>query len=347
VAALADLRYSEVGSFSLRTDSDDYISPGVDITTSCGVVGRFIPDHFTVATSTPQFQTGCASGGFTYLQQPFGYSPGNAPVITATARSASGTVTQNYAGGFFRLTNASLAGRSYTAASGSLDLSGLPPATSDPLIVDAGGGVGTLTFDSGSGLAFSRSALAAPFDAEIALSIDVLDLDGVAALANPVSFGAASAGNGIAFSAGKQLRFGRALLGNAHGSELLPLAVPLRAEYWTGSGFASNTSDSCTAVPLAELALAPSPPPLTTTPSLTSPLVAGDAGLSLSAPGSPGYFDLLLDLSSASGAALPWLRYDWPFDGNSDGSFDDDPQGRATFGIYSGDEPLVYVREVY
>jgi MSHA biogenesis protein MshQ len=346
-AAVADFRYGEVGSLSARADAIGYLAPGVDVTTTCGPIGRFIPDRFAVAVNAPQFQTGCPAGGFTYLQQPFGYTAGNQPVITATAQNALGATTQNYAGSWFRLTNASLTGRSYTAATGALDLSGLPSTATDPAIVSAGGGMGTLTFGSGSGLAFVRSALVAPFDAEIALSVDLIDLDGVTPSANPVSFGAASAGNGIAFSAGKPQRFGRALLTSAHGSELLPLAVPLRSEYWTGSGFALNTADSCTAVAVGELSLSPAPPALSTTPSLTSPLVAGDAGLGLSAPGSPGHVDLLLDLSSATGTATPWLRYDWPFDGNSDGSYDDDPQCRATFGIYAGEEPLVYVREVY
>jgi MSHA biogenesis protein MshQ len=346
-ANVADFSYSEVGSFTLQTDATDYLSPGVNVTTTCGVVGRFIPDHLDIATNTPQFDTACAAGAFTYLGQPFGYSAGAQPVITATARSATGTPTQNYTGSFLRLTNASVTGRSYTAAAGTLDLSGLPATSGDPAIADLGGGVATLTFSSGMGISFTRTALAAPFDAEIALALDVIDLDGVAPLSNPVTFGTAAPGSGIAFSAGKQLRFGRAVLTSAHGSELLALAVPLRAEYWTGSGFALNAADSCTAVPVGELSLAPSPPPLSTTPTLSNPFAAGDAGLSLSAPGSPGYFDLAADLSSATGAAAEWLRYDWPFDGNSDGSYDDDPQCRATFGIYRGDDPLVYVREVY
>jgi hypothetical protein len=268
-------------------------------------------------------------------------------VITATALSALGAVTQNYTGGFLRLTHASVTGRTYTSVSGTLDLSGLPDPSADPAIADLGAGVATLTFSAGSGLSFDRSTLTAPFDAELALALDVIDLDGVEPAANPVTFGSASPGGGIAFSAGKQLRFGRAVLISAHGSELLPLAVPLVTEYWTGTGFTRNSADGCTAVPVGELSLAPSPPPLSTTPTLSSPFAAGDAGLSLSAPGSSGWFDLVLDLSSASGAAAEWLRWDWPFDGNSDGSYDDDPQARATFGIYHGDDPLVYVREVY
>ncbi len=54
----------------------------------------------------------------------------------------------------------------------------------------------------------------------------------------------------------------------------------------------------------------------------------------------------MIDLG-ATGANLPWLRYDWPEDGNLDGLLDDDPQARATFGIWSGRDQLIYMREVY
>ena len=63
---------------------------------------------------------------------------------------------------------------------------------------------------------------------------------------NPVAFGTATAGWGIPFSNGKQLRYGRAVLVNAHGSDLLPLPVPLRTQYYNGANFIDHTSDSCT-----------------------------------------------------------------------------------------------------
>ncbi len=45
-----------------------------------------------------------------------------------------------------------------------------------------------------------------------------------------------------------------------------------------------------------------------------------------------------VDLSS-----LSWLLFDWDGDGNHD----NDPQGRATFGIYRGRPNLIYLRETY
>jgi MSHA biogenesis protein MshQ len=124
--------------------------------------------------------------------------------------------------------------------------------------------------------------------------------------------------------------------------------MTLRAEYWNGIGFIPNTDDVCTSIAAAHLTLSPTPVGLPTAPTIANnPLAAGNAGLVLSAPGmgNPGTVDVRANLG-AGGALVPWLRYDWPADG-LDGVFDDDPIGRATFGILSGDDPTIFRREVY
>jgi MSHA biogenesis protein MshQ len=62
--------------------------------------------------------------------------------------------------------------------------------------------------------------------------------------------------------------------------------------------------------------------------------------LSLSKPGAgnDGSVDLHYDLS---GAGIPWLQYDW----DNDGTHDDNPTARATFGIYKGNKHIIYIRE--
>jgi MSHA biogenesis protein MshQ len=176
--------------------------------------------------------------------------------------------------------------------------------------------------------------------------VNVIDTDGVAYAGNPARFGQPTAGNGIAWTAGKSIRTGRLQLTNANGSELVALAVPFVAQYWNGSVFVANASDACTAALVAELGLAPNPGGLSTTPTIANnPLAAGSAGLVLSAPGAgnTGYVDLVYDLSTVTGAALEFLRWDW----DGDGSLDDDPTARATFGIFPGDARVIYLREVY
>lgn len=335
--------WDEVGAITLRARvaDGDYLGAGDVTGTVSGTVGRFVPDHFDVALNAPQLGTVCPSGGFTYWGELFDYTATNEPRATVTARNAGGTTTANYAGSWFRLTATSLTGLAYASATGTLSVA----APNLPTVTDLGGGLGSILFDTGPPLSFVRGAPGAPFDAEIALALDVVDLDGVLHPSNPVRFGDASPGNGMAWSAGKSIRWGRLVVGNAHGSELVTLPVPLRAEWFDGTSFLTHLADACTSLPLPPLQLTPVPGSLVTTPSLAhDPLVAGDAGLSLSPPGvgNTGYVDLLYDLSPA-GADRPWLRYDW----DGDGSHDDDPTGRATFGIYAGEDALIHRRELY
>ncbi len=193
--------YDNVGSVSLQlvdssfasVDSGDSTALEREIKSAVINVGRFVPDHFAVSLNTPAWGTACGAGAFTYVGQVFNYSV--QPVITVQAQNVANATTTLYAGSWWRLTNASLTGKSYTAATGTLDTSGI--TGTDPVIASAGAGSGTLTFGSGSGLLFTRATPVAPFNAEIALAINVIDADGVAYASNPASFGTASAGNGI------------------------------------------------------------------------------------------------------------------------------------------------------
>ncbi len=56
-----------------------------------------------------------------------------------------------------------------------------------------------------------------------------------------------------------------------------------------------------------------------------------------------GYVNIEVDLTTATGTDLEWLFYDW----DGDSSHDDNPTGRATFGIYRGVENMIFLRELY
>jgi len=348
-----DFSWGEVGIIRLTpaVADGDYLGTGDVTGATSGNVGRFVPHDFDVALNAPEFATACT--GFGYAGQAFDYA--TPPVITVTARNAAGGTTTNYAGAFWKITDAELAAdgnRTYAAATGSLDTSLLPAP--DPAIASNGDGTGTLTFSAGGGLAFDRAAPVAPFDAEVSLSLDVVDEDDVAYAGNPARFGDASPGNGIAFDDGKEIRYGRLAFANAHGSELLALGLPLRSEYFDGAGFATNALDGCSAVSIPFLALSNDAEAgqtdgdivlgagSTSASLANSPFVGGEAGLAFSAPGdgNTGYVDVLADLTAATGADLPWLRFDWDGDGS-----DEDPAGRASFGIYAGSDVVIHVRE--
>ncbi len=329
--------WGEVGIITLTPGVADgnYLGAGDVSATASGNVGRFVPFDFAVNRNAPLFDAGCSVAGrdaFTYIGEPFAYQ--TAPVITVTARNKAGATTHNYSGNFFRITSASLTGKTYTAASGSLDLAGVPGV--DPSIRYSGDGIaapppppaglGTLTFSAGTGLRFVRTTPVIAFDADIALAINVDDadgttvavIDGVAGV-NPVRFGQASAGNGILFSgttvsAGKtprEMRFGRLRMFNASGTTRLPLPLRVEAQYYTGTGFVSNGDDSCTSFSGSDTAMAFVPATnlaaceTAVTPGAAVTLTDGQAGgLRLAAPGvgNAGSVDLQINLGAASGS---------------------------------------------
>jgi MSHA biogenesis protein MshQ len=354
-----DFRWGEVGIMRLRPGigDGDYLGAGDVIGDVSENIGRFVPNHFALALNVPIFTTQCAAGSFTYTGQTFGYSI--VPTITATAQGAAGNTTVNYTGAFFKMATATLQNRVYASATGTLDTSGLPPVSGDPAVVPAGPGIAAITFSAGAGLSFARSIMDAPFDADISLSIDVLDADGVAALANPAVFGSPG---GIAFSDGPEIRFGRMRFTNAVGSELVNLAVPLVAEYFAGpaTGFVLNVADSCTSnvtltltnytenlasgdtcvldtgFPGASGAGCPAPAPIGQ--QFREPPITGDFNLTLAAPGPGKNGSVQIDASVPA-----WLQFDW--DVATVG--DENPFGHATFGLYPGHGKQIYLREVY
>ena len=276
--------------------------------------------------------------------------------MTVTAQALGGATTRNYTGAFLKLTNGSLNGRTYTPAPAgpTLNSAGLPPASGDPTIADLGGGQATLTFSAGSGLLFNRGAAIAPFNANIALSINVVVTDGVSA-SNPVTFGS---GTGISFSTSAVQYYGKLALRDAVGSELLDLPMPLTTQYYlsTAQGFTTNTADVCTAAPA--IAFSNYRPNLaageTCVRDTGSP---GRSGVGCAAPAAPGVqyrssalagdFNLILaapgagnaGASSVTAAAPSWLQYQWGSTFN--------PLGMATFGVFPGPSSRVHQREVY
>lgn len=341
--------FDEVGAIRLQASvaDDDFLGAGPFLGSESGTVGRFAPHHFEVVANAPRFTTGCAVGAFTWMGQPFGFAPGFEAELVVTAVGRGGETTANYIDDWFRLSNATLANRSYRVASATVDQSGLPAANVDPTITTKNDGSATLRFSTGTGISLVRGTPAAPFDAELELSLDVLDADATAPLSNPVRIGGTSAGAGIAFDVAKRFQYGRLRLDNAFGSELVRLPMRLRTQRFDGTAFGDDDADSCSRIPATAIVLSPSPASLAASPTLANvPLLAGDAGLSFAAPRATGQVDVRVDLGT-SGANLPWLRADWPEDGNQDGVLDDDPRGQLTFGIWEGRDALIFQRELY
>jgi len=165
------------------------------------------------------------------------------------------------------------------------------------------------------------------------------------------------------------IRSGRLNIENAFGSELDDLAVPTSVQYFDGNGYVTNTLDSnCTAISLSlsdpdatdsltagnggslgqtcirdddaesgasncsDAITLPGPP----TEQFAEPPVAGDFNTWLMAPGASntGNMDI-------NGTAPLWLQYDWNGGGLTD------PSGRASFGLFRGDDRIIYWREQF
>ncbi len=368
-------------------------STAVAQTTGSSGFGRFIPENFSVTLNAPQFGAACVAGAFSDVGQPVSYA--TAPVMTVTARQGtanglSNATTTNYAGAYVKLSNAggsSLNQAPYNTQGGryarfdalgggttpALDTTGLPATTADPTIGAFVNGVGTLTFGSGTGLAFTRSTTtpSAPFNADIALALNIIDTDGVTYAGNPAQFGAATAGNGIAFSGGKEMRYGRLKLNNALGSELLPLPVGFALQYWNpaSGGFVTNSQDSCSTFGVANIGLANYTKNLqagetsvsvvtfgtgasTGTGTITLAKPSGgdfkyfgslDLVVNLGATTTPQPCPALLPATTPAGANASYLRGAW----GTCTTYDRDPTARAQFGVYKGADQFIYMRENY
>jgi MSHA biogenesis protein MshQ len=291
--------------------------------------GRFIPDHFRVTEGS--LAPACAAGGFSYLGATLAWAT---PAVTLTAESAANTTTLNYEGALEKLPS-TLGAPTYAALAGTLNTAGL----ADPAIGVPAAGVANVTLPA---LSFVR-ALAGAFDAEIRIDLPAFtDEDGVVPAESPIVLGALTAGGGVAFTGNaKSQRFGRLYFVPAYGSERLPMAVTLRAEYFDGVAFLHNAADACTTLATADVTLSG-------IGGQAHTVSASGNGLwtvTLSAPNATGQASLSVDL--ASPPVTPAVA--WPLlqaDANGDGTYAEDPAGTATFGLYAQDERRIYQREV-
>ncbi len=366
VATTSNASYSEVGAFSMKLvdstfaavdSADGSTAIEKNIESAVFNVGRFVPDHFDlVPVSIPVFKTfndtACPTRSFTYVGQPVQYV--TVPQASITAKNVMGGTTLNYAGSLWKL----------VGTAGFFPVYSDPVGTPDgvlgtPAVTDTGSGTGLLAVDAAETFFFKRTTPIMPFMADISLTLSIGDMAENAVAGNgtidtlvPAVF------SSIAFDAGNQIRFGRLVLSNAHGSEVLSLPVPAETQFWNGAGFTRNTADFCTQLTAANVGLANWQRNLNaceTSVSLSGRFNAGRGNLKLSAPGAnnTGSVDLTMNLAAAgagstcpvgtvTGADKAWLQ------GKGSGAaYDQNPVARGSFGLYRGNKPLIYIREMY
>lgn len=366
----ATANYSEVGSFNLQLEDTAYASvDAVDGTpagtrtvpaTATAQLGRFVPDRFVVATNnTPQFQTfdsACPSRSFTYIGQPFGYV--TTPQALVTAQNAGGGITTNYRGSLWKITTAAPSDVTQTYGNG-----GVGPAidaslaTNAPIIASNNDGTGIVTVSSSDKVFYARSTTSplGQFTASISLTISVSDdseADGQILTGTGALFSA------IAFDAGNLFRYGRLRLQNASGSQLIAMPIRLEAQYWNGTAFITNTADNCTMIVAGNIALGNYQRNLNageTTPTIGGAFNAGVGSLRVSAPGATnnGSVDVSINLTgtaagnsctagmaASTGSGLSHLQGAW-----CGAPYSRDPTARATFGVDTNTDQMIYQRE--
>lgn len=320
-AASTNLTWDEVGTIDLNANLANYLGSGLSVSGTQAGVGRFHPAYFDTVV-TP----GCNT--FTYAGSTAPVKAGQPFTVTVKAKRFGGdatdaTNTANYAGAAYAyLTTLSNAGIT----------TGLATNT-----------IAATSFVNGVGSANVTYEVATPQTVPLTLTMRAEDADPAPVSSSGHTEGAAA------------IRSGRLLLGNAHGSELLGLTIPMTTQYWTAGGYTTNTADNCTMIPASSIAMSSYTKNLAACETRLSPTGNMTFGggvlpipLKLSAPGNgnDGSVNLLVNVgsvaagntcigateSAATAANAPWLTTN---------------AVRATFGVYKGNSEFIYLREAY
>ncbi|MGQ4276690.1 DUF6701 domain-containing protein [Pseudidiomarina sp. E22-M8] len=140
-------------------------------------------------------------------------------------------------------------------------------------------------------------------------------------------------GDAVPLTGSVELRYGRLVVDNSYGPETENLPVSLRAEYWNGDLFTTNTLDQCTGYAPTELAIVSYIDPITTSADgAAGSLVDGTIGTSplfWQAPtGTPAQGEFIFEYN-----APDYLEYPWQ---DADGNNFNDPRAFGGFGLYRG-----------
>ncbi|WP_327790390.1 DUF6701 domain-containing protein [Vibrio anguillarum] len=349
-------RVSEVGVFDFSLNAPttylglDLASENLPIAVaSTGQIGRFIPAYFSPSSVVTSLQAECEvtspnDESFSYLGQPFGYKDN--PGIYLHPRSASGSETVNYFDSAWWRYDRQWDNRIYNDTVNSLPIS----FDSDLTSVNRVNGVDSRIELSGEILIYQKPPQPiVPFNSKLDLTLlvsELTDLDGVCyretASSPCIDYTITDIDDEM------KLHWGKLVIHDTYGPETSALSQPITSEYFTANGFVTNSFDSCTRLPdLANFTLTPTDLTLGSGgapevyPTLVSQTLAlGAANINFTAPGAghQGFIDTLLDLNAHG---LPWLR---PYN-DQNSVFENQVSGRVQFGLYRGNDRVIWWRE--
>jgi MSHA biogenesis protein MshQ len=191
-------------------------------------------------------------------------------------------------------------------------------------------GNGTMIYEAGADeFVYTRDANAriAPFNAELEMELTgIVDSDGVAMPASELP---------ALQSTGTSIRYGRLVLENAYGPETMDLRVPFEVQIWNGTRFERHADENCWVYSTADAVITDTPP--NTVVDGATGMLAGGAPQSGS--------EIVLSAPGEGNTGSIRVRYPVPgywqddFDGNGS---KEDPTAIATFGVYRGNDRVIY-----
>ncbi|GAW94426.1 MULTISPECIES: LamG domain-containing protein [Colwellia] len=378
--------YDEVGIISLAALKENYLAADINIDGFVPYVGRFTPAYFTQnvndhGTLNANHYDTCQMNSWVYAGQTrdrsgstvgaISYDDFSSPIINITAFNLDGDITQNYTKpGFMKLT---ASGITIPAPIADDAMSRLYPDGNDEKVhlsanMSAGdapmasgtNGVVSYTFNEQDHFIYehNKHSKLQAFPANIPFLVTgVEDTD-------EVRLYSGSDTNIIAtekvITSGVEIRFGRWLLANSYGPETSILPVTMRTQHFNGTTFIDNEQENCLVPEIGDIEntgnigdggmelwhyrLADIGGPDNLLPSHTTPSVEARSFVSglyqsllFSAPGDGRQGSLSFEYQVPT-----WLQYDW----NNDDNFTNNPTTTLTFGIFRGNDRIIYQREI-
>lgn len=380
--ACGEFSWKEVGAFALKPvlvdeDENGYLgTEGVE-GTLLPYVGRFWPKYFDISIVpgvfssrplAPQDRTTCTAEGergWVYTGEPFGWKlPAQ---IVITPKNANDESVENYRGTKFQLLDASdvknALGEFPVDEKEAKDAEGnslkLHADLEDVNAFEEGsGGALVYFFDTEDQFRYPKSlnARVRGYTPNPVFTLERFeDGDGVTAQ-DPNSFFDKTfepdANNGF------KIRYGRITLDNAYGPENIELAIPLTAEVYGDSGFEPHQEEICWFYDLPEdVKLIFDQSELNSTQTEVVSVPDSELTLENAVPKSSASEDFRLRLTppgtsedpKQNGVRVllevgnPWLKDYWD-SGNPNALVD--PYAWATFGVYRGNDRIIYWHEV-
>ncbi|RUO62428.1 DUF6701 domain-containing protein [Pseudidiomarina insulisalsae] len=319
-----DLVWNEAGTVNIvaALPGDDYLGGGDAFERPSSPVGRFYPDRLVLLTG--QVGNSCSAGDFSYMDH-------NAATLDATveARSVGGLRLYNYGANYNGTAVLTSVARNTPADTAADNFATRWQAT----LTDTWN-EGQLIIASSDATLQKRADATpdGPYDT-VAVGLQVsseIDNRGFASAQQTLT---TQSGDAVPLNDELTFVYGRLALDNSYGPETANLPVALRAEYWNGELFVTQTNDQCTSYAPAELAVVVYIDPITTSAggsagTLTDGTV-GTSPLFWNPPtGTPDRGEFIFEFN-----APPYLQYPWQ---DADGNTFNNPRAFGGFGEYRG-----------